>query len=256
MTDPHDLDDLASAHLDGATTADEAARIAADPELQARVQALRAVRDALREPVATDPARRDAAIAAALNAFDEDGDARKAPDRTVVPLSPRRGFSPTTVRVLGAAAVIALLALLIPVLASSTGDDDEASFQSTGDAIAGAADGAGAGGGESSPEASTTTAADAAVRQLGSYASVDELVSAIETGNLLAEEAPADSGTDAQDTAGLTDCAPDEAEAAVDAARAVAGGRAVVVLVTREGDDVRLVVLDATTCEVLAERVR
>ena len=58
MTDPHDLDELASAHLDGATSPEEAALVDADPALQARVEELRAVRDAVwaRCPPSTRPA--------------------------------------------------------------------------------------------------------------------------------------------------------------------------------------------------------
>ena len=70
MTDPF-LDELASAHLDGATTPEEAARIAADPSLQARVEALRQVRAALGEVPPADPVAREAGIAAALEAFAE-----------------------------------------------------------------------------------------------------------------------------------------------------------------------------------------
>ena len=74
MTDPT-FDELASAHLDGATTPEEAARVAADPALQARVEELRRIRDAVAEVPSVDPARRDAAIAAALAAFADDGSA-------------------------------------------------------------------------------------------------------------------------------------------------------------------------------------
>ena len=64
MTDHDPLDDLASAHLDGVTTPEEAARVAADPELVARVEALRAVRAAVASSPAADPDRREQAIAA------------------------------------------------------------------------------------------------------------------------------------------------------------------------------------------------
>jgi hypothetical protein len=138
MTDPHDLDELASAHVDGTTTPEEAALLAGDPDLQARVEQraeeLRAVRDAVAEVVPVDPVHRDASIAAALAAFDED-DAPHGDRATVTPLAPRRGLSPRAVRALGAAAVVLLLALLVPLLAHRQDTDDEASFQATGDAL-------------------------------------------------------------------------------------------------------------------------
>ena len=85
MTDPF-LDELASAHLDGVTTPEEAARVAADPALQARVEALRRVRAAVSEAPPADPVARDAAIAAALTAFGEEPDA-PAPRRSWPPVA-------------------------------------------------------------------------------------------------------------------------------------------------------------------------
>ena len=128
MTDPHDFDELASAHLDGATSPEEAALVAADPALQARVEELRAVRDALARgcpPVDAD--RRDAAIAAALAAFDEDAE----PERPTAPVTAARAaarLSPTAVRVLERGrGRRAPRALLVPLLASiDDGGDDEA----------------------------------------------------------------------------------------------------------------------------------
>jgi hypothetical protein len=66
-------DELASAHLDGATTPDEAAQVAGDEDLEARVAAFAASREAVRAvggPV--DEARREAAIAAAPPALAAD----------------------------------------------------------------------------------------------------------------------------------------------------------------------------------------
>ncbi|MET0902255.1 MAG: hypothetical protein ABWZ52_03355, partial [Acidimicrobiales bacterium] len=115
MTDPHELDDLASAHLDGATTAEEAARVAADPVLRARVEELRAVRDALAQVPPVDAAVRDQAIATALSALDED-DGPVAPVAPVTELTARRrGRSRSVARAVSAAAVVVLLAVLVPV---------------------------------------------------------------------------------------------------------------------------------------------
>ncbi|HJR26379.1 MAG TPA: hypothetical protein VJ804_12960 [Acidimicrobiales bacterium] len=109
-------DELASAHLDGETTPDEAQAIASDPQLSARVAALAATRDAVRTadgPV--DETRREIAIAAALAAFDETG-------AEVTPIVGRR--RPSAARwlpLVGVAAAVLAVALAIPVL---TRDDD------------------------------------------------------------------------------------------------------------------------------------
>jgi hypothetical protein len=246
MTDPHDLDELASAHLDGTTTPDEAARIAADPELQARVRALQAARDAVRAPVPADPDRREAALAAALAAFDQDAIRRPA-DRRVVPHSSR-----TTLRVLGAAAVVALLALLIPVLGTGGDDDETATGDSAEDASSGADD-AGAEAGAGLDPTSTTTPAGANPQQLGTYPSIDELLRAIEGGE--AFSADGGGGATSQPTSAGASCPVPEPPATI--AEAFAGGRSVLVFLTRaDGDVERITVVDATTCEVLAERVR
>jgi hypothetical protein len=130
MTDlPHDpLDELASAHLDGLTSPDEARRIEDDPALVERVARLRAARDAVRvadRPV--DPERRELAIAAALAAAD--GPAT-APVTSLAEVRARRG-PPTWVRLVGAAAAVALAALLIPRLLR---DDHDATTLASGDA--------------------------------------------------------------------------------------------------------------------------
>jgi negative regulator of sigma E activity len=61
---------LANAYLDGEVSADERARAEADPDVVAEVARLRAVRDALQVTGAPDPERREAAIQAALDAFE------------------------------------------------------------------------------------------------------------------------------------------------------------------------------------------
>ena len=98
MTDPHDLDELASAHLDGdhlrrgggpRRGRSRRCRHGSRPGRRAR-----RVRRRLAEPPPVDPARRDAAIAAALAAFDEAAGTRRGRRRPVTPLAPRRGLSP------------------------------------------------------------------------------------------------------------------------------------------------------------------
>ena len=83
------------------------------------------MRAALGEVPAVDPTRRDAAIAAALAAFDEDGTPERDAPRRSRRSRRRRRLSPTTVRVLSAAAVVAILALLVPLLAGIDGGDDD-----------------------------------------------------------------------------------------------------------------------------------
>jgi hypothetical protein len=192
MTDPNDpLDELASAHLDGLTTAAEAARIDADPDLTARVEAMRAVRAQLRDlrpPV--DEGRREAAIAAALAAFD---------DPELAEVTPLRRRHATRLRVIGAVAAVALLALLIPTvtrLGEQGPDDDLASEiqEDHGDSGAGAERDSTFGAMESAPEndasdqataleapyASTTTAgAMAALVTLGTFADEASLLTAV-----------------------------------------------------------------------------
>jgi hypothetical protein len=190
MTDDLDpRDELASAHLDGEATADEAAQVAADPDLAARVAALAAVRDAVATdggPV--DAARRDQAIAAALAA---------SGGGTVVALDAARRRARRRVQLAGvAAALVIAAAIAVPAL---THHDRHAT--TTAASLPKASDDATAGGKELGPQgvgggATTTTTAQAfagttggalasptaaslAVEQLGSYPDLRALASAI-----------------------------------------------------------------------------
>jgi hypothetical protein len=255
MTDPT-FDELASAHLDGATTPAEAARIAADPALQARVEELRRVRAAVAQVPAADPSHRDAAIAAALAAFTDDDTDAADPTAPVSPLataSARRGPSPTVIRVLGAAAAVALLALLVPVLGrlAPSGDDDSASFDATGDAIEG--------GGETEVEddhAKPTSADSSGEADLGTFEDLPALLAAV-----AATDGQASSGTDA------LAAAPEEAAACplpnlgdtaytgrTEWAHATVAGEAVIVTVRTDRAGTRTVfVYQADDCALLAE---
>jgi hypothetical protein len=113
-------DELASAHLDGATTPDEAAQVAGDEDLEARVAAFAASREAVRAvggPV--DEARREAAIAAALDAFEG------APAGVVPITARRRGLPQRWLPAVGMAAAALVLALLIPLLTRDDGSDED-----------------------------------------------------------------------------------------------------------------------------------
>ncbi|MFZ6004483.1 MAG: hypothetical protein ACOYXM_11190 [Actinomycetota bacterium] len=130
MTDSHDpLDELASAHLDGDTGPQEAARIAVDPDLAERLAAFGRVREQLRgEGPQIDDLQRERAIAAALDAFDEAGAAASSAHVPVaaVPLV-SRSRTLRTMRWVGVAAAIALLALAVPFLDRlDSGSNDQA----------------------------------------------------------------------------------------------------------------------------------
>lgn len=240
MTDPT-FDELASAHLDGATTPAEAARVAADPALQARVEELRRVRAAVAQVPAADPSHRDAAIATALAAFTEaDGAARRGP-------------SPTLIRVLGAAAAVALLALLVPVIGqlAPSGDDDSASVEATRDAIEGGR------AGEAEDSAVTTTPTDRSDEaDLGTFEDLTALVAAVSSNDRTSV------GTDAlADAPEAADACPlpsggDTAWAGrTETAHATVAGDAVVVIVGTDGTGSRtLFVYRADDCALLAER--
>jgi hypothetical protein len=135
-------DELVSAYLDGEATAEEQARIDADPELQARVAEFAATRDAVRADVPTvSDATRDAVLARVLGTV-------IAPTN-VVPLH-RRRLAPA--KVLGVAAAVIAVAFLggaIALLANDgRGSDDTASTESGAIAMS-----------ESDDAASNTTAA-------------------------------------------------------------------------------------------------
>jgi len=259
---PDDLDELASAHLDGTTSAEEAARVAADPALLARVEELRAVRDAVAALPPIDPARREAAIAASLAAFAEEGAAAAAlaPVASLAAVAARQRQSPARyLRLVGAAAAVVLLAALVPLL-GKLGESDDAA-----EATSGGFEDAGSSIGESAPEAAadsgagatTTTAAGATY--LGSYASLADLVAAIE------DRDESDAGSDAS-TLGAqgsngSGCPTDRSDeltgsskSAIVSSATVAGDPVVVVILSAPDGARTLLVFSADGCERLLER--
>jgi hypothetical protein len=271
MTDHHlpdpdadDLDALASAHLDGATSAEEAARVAGDPALQARVEELRAVREAVAALPPVDTARREVAIAAALAAFAEDGAAASAspplaPVTSLATVTARRRPSPTRVmRVVGAAAAVVLLAALVPLLGKLGGsDDDAASTAEDAGAVADTIDGGApmAEGGAAMPTSTTAASVELA---LGRFDDLADLVAALEEPPHAVLDAP---GTESAGDAGAdARCAVDRETAAsgsgqVTAATATVADEPVIVLLLTDADGARSVrVLDAATCSVLLAR--
>jgi len=131
-----------SAALDGESTADEAAHLVGCSVCQADVEALRSVSDAMAAPPLRVPAVvREAAIVAALDAFDGLGsadehetgrdDAGRAvatarPNDEIPDLRARRRARPRIVAGpwIAAAAVLLLVVLAVPLLDSGTGQDD------------------------------------------------------------------------------------------------------------------------------------
>ncbi len=192
MNDPTSdpRDELASAHLDGETTPAEAARVAADPEVAARVAAFEEVRNAMRAEVAADPHRRDAAIAAALAALDEGSEQPGGPGGGVTPISAARRGRLRWARAVGVAAAAVLVAAVVPMLldgdeggedmasreAAPSLEDDSAGDRPAEEGQAGSAfdAGPGAAGGGGSTELSA-----AAIRDLGAHGDLATLTDAV-----------------------------------------------------------------------------
>lgn len=262
MTDHHDpLDDLASAHVDGRTTAAEAARIDADPELIARVARLRDAREALQHlaDAPVDPARKEAAIHAALAAFDADATAaRPAPaDASAVPVLADRRRVRRRLQLVGIAAAVALFALALPLLGRlDPGNDDQASFEETaGQLDQQAATESGTGGAVADSAAGQDGAAStmrtelAALPHLGAFDDTSTLADAVRAH--LASTAWQAPGPSAGDKAACS--SPDDPEGTVrEVALATLRGQAVtVVVVERTSGDLELVLRDATSCAMV-----
>ncbi len=247
MTHHDPLDDLASAHLDGATTPEEAARVQADPSLSARVEALRLVRTAMAATAPPDGGRREQAIAAALMAYDE--------DRTVTPLTPvasrHRGPAQRSWRVASVAAAVAALAALVPLLASlSSGSDDSAKTAAPEDSRTAQLPSA-AVDAEAGLQASSTTMATRENRSLGSFASDEALVRAIPDTSADATPGEAFSaGLDSNDCVATLLAELDPAALPATAATATVAGKPVVLVITI--DEVRITGGDCTDVRILS----
>lgn len=277
MTDPHDplhpadeldpLDELASAHLDRHTTPDEAARIEREPGLSARVARLAAARTAVRaapvEPAGA--ARREAALAAALEAFD--AAAPPAPVTTpadVAPLASRWRAPRRSVQLAGIAAAVALLALAVPLLGRlDSGSDENQSREASTALEAPDAASEGSAADRAAPEDaaagadSTTTMAAMAPPDLGSFSGLDELTDAVRA----RLQSPADQVPSSQTSSmyGSQQGCPAEATTRVPAPRLVAlatlEGQAVVVVVRDDDGRALLEVLDSARCELVTTTV-
>ena len=114
---PQELDELASAYLDGEATPAEAALVESDPRMQALVEELRAVRDLLAAPVEVPSDEvRDQMIARALD--------HRAPVVSMETARRRMRAIPPQARViLAAAAVVAAIAVVGVTVLERQGDE-------------------------------------------------------------------------------------------------------------------------------------
>lgn len=132
--DPRDPDavhpdvELASAYLDGHVTSVERDRVLTSPGLQIQVEAMAAVRAGLADVPAVPAAVREAALAAALAAFDEQSGSPALHPLASVPAPTRlvsRRRAP--VRILTGAAAAAVVLVLGAVVLNSGGTDSSSS---------------------------------------------------------------------------------------------------------------------------------
>jgi hypothetical protein len=261
-------DELASALLDGALPADEADAARRDPAVAARAAEMAAARDRVRDVPPLPAGAGDDALAAALGAYD---------DAAVTSLAGRRSSSSGrrrgAPRWLGAAAALILVAGVVAGLAAlgrsdRQGDSSSDVASAGGGGSAEKAQGSGSSGSATQPQPTIPEG----VSNLGDLGDLGDAPSPEALARRVAAlpEASADSGqlTNAapQSTTGddnmsrqsLVGCSPDDATrgrpgATVSAhGRARAGGRPVDVWIVRDGDQTRVVVLDAG-CRITAD---
>jgi hypothetical protein len=248
----NDIDQLASAYLDGAASPEEVRIAEADPTVLTRVEELRRVRAAVRDIQPMDPAQGEARLAAALAAFDQDAPV------THLAEARRRRPSARTVRLVGAAAVVLLLVALVPLL-GRLGDSDD---QQLADVSTEPSD-SGAEVGSQSPEPSaedgeTSAAADAgaeAPRALASLGSFDEIDSLLDAVRRSSAPAGADLGGahELRDLDTGAACSPAAAvQPGATLREATLGGNPVLVIVTDRSDGSQSVtVYLVASCELL-----
>lgn len=206
-------DELVSAYIDGEATPAEIAAVEASDALLARAEQLRAVRDAVAEPVVPLPAnRRDDLIGAALGVAGAEAVAR-AGARVVSLRRPQR-------RMLAMAAAVVLVAAVVGAgLIAGRSGDESADF--TADAGAPAADQAGtevaaaaAPAEEAAMDELDTAEMDMDEMALAEEAPMDELDTAEAAAPMAEEEAMADDSLEAAMAAAAeVEAAPDEAAA-------------------------------------------
>jgi hypothetical protein len=132
MTEPRrpsdDVDELASAYVDGEATPGERARVEADPDLVARVSELRAVRSALAAPLVQPDARVRERVLAAARAEAVVSTGGGPSPGVVVAIGQRR--SRRMMAVIGAVAAGVIAVALVAVVATRPSSHDSSSSAS------------------------------------------------------------------------------------------------------------------------------
>ena len=196
---PQEMDELASAYLDGEATPEEAALVESDPRMQALVEELRAVRDLVAAPVeGPSDEVRDQMIARALD--------HRAPVVSMETARRRlRAIPPQARVILAAAAVVAAIAVVGVTIFEQqgdefAGDDDSASAPAMADAPA-----------DAEPEAPAPVAAAEAMEAAEDAAPMDD---SEDSGEVFAAEAPAEEAGDEEMAIELSEAPMDDGYAA------------------------------------------
>jgi hypothetical protein len=240
-------DELLSAVIDGEATDEEAARVEADPALAARLAELREARDAIAGEVQSpSPARRDAAIAVAL-------DTLATTPRTVITLRDRRRRRALQVASV-AAAVLVVLGIIGGIAALSGHQTRRTNSSAAGTAASS----------EAAPSRSPNVdapsgaaTASTSASDLGTFATPEALVDAVRRSQAVEAPAAQPQGVDnsnAEDSAAASRssrCA--SAAGARVVAHAELSGQPVTVIVVESGAQQTVQVLDVNCVVVFTE---
>jgi hypothetical protein len=259
-------DELASALLDGALPADEADAARRDPAVAARAAEMAAARDRVRDVPPLPAGAGDDALAAALGAYGDAAVTSLAGRRSSSSSGRRRGAP----RWLGAAAALILVAGVVAGLAAlgrsdRQGDSSNDVASASGGGSAEKAQGSGSSRSATQPQP-TIPEGVSDLGDLGDAPSAQELARRVaplpaasaDSGQLTNAAPQSTTGADHTSGRSLVGCSPDDATrgragATVSAhGRARAGGRPVDVWIVRDGDQTRVVVLDAG-CRIAAD---
>jgi hypothetical protein len=221
MTTDDDRTDLASALLDGALPDEAAAAARRDPGVMARLAEMEQARDKLRDVPPPPVAGRDAALAAALGAFDATAHEPVSPVSDLQARRTARGERRQAPRWLGAAAAVALIVAGVGVVAalsqhsSGSHDDqaavtaaDEAPSEPGGDSTTSAE--AGQGGSAAPAPSVATRTSGTPLGDLGSFSSPADLVARVRQDAALfgAGDSTASADLGAPETESSHGCAP------------------------------------------------
>jgi len=221
MTTDDDRTDLASALLDGALPDEAAAAARRDPGVMARLAEMEQARDKLRDVPPPPVEGRDAALAAALDAFDATAHEPVSPVSDLQARRTARGERRQAPRWLGAAAAVALIVAGVGVVAalsqhSNGSNDDEAAVTAAdeapsepgGDSTTSAE--AGQGGSAAPAPSVATRASGTPLGDLGSFSSPADLVARVRQDAALfgAGDSTASADLGAPETESSPGCAP------------------------------------------------